>query len=314
MKKNGSTLLIIVMVVLLVVVGGILAYIIIKPDKHNFVCGDKICQSGENSKNCLKDCPLKTYCGDNICDAKEVANPSLCPEDCDDEPITSSCGDGNCNGDESCGTTDTAPECNSDCGSCPQLTSDYEMGLSNWGGWSPDQDYFDYLDGLEITWSRANFLDFTSRIVKDVDEERAFCKNYCNEPLEKSINCEDLQLKQNYICGLLVPRRDLFENQYSDMRLTISKGFNLIGQLDLINYRSEESFREYVRETVDYFGDEIKYWEIGNEVSIPEFWSGTPQKYGELVEIASNEINKVCSDCKVVISFSGLMIAKPDNF
>jgi hypothetical protein len=54
-------------------------------------CGNNVCESGENSNNCCKDCGCppyqkcfdnvcKTYCGNGICDSDE--NCDTCPQDC----------------------------------------------------------------------------------------------------------------------------------------------------------------------------------------------------------------------------------------
>lgn len=43
------------------------------------VCGNGICEEGENSYNCPEDCP-GPYCGDGVCDPEESA--ATCPEDC----------------------------------------------------------------------------------------------------------------------------------------------------------------------------------------------------------------------------------------
>lgn len=71
------------------------------------VCGDGVCDDGEES--CLVDCgePVNNAtgeCGDGVCDDGE---DSLCPEDCDDD---ADCGNGVCDANE------TADSCPSDCG------------------------------------------------------------------------------------------------------------------------------------------------------------------------------------------------------
>lgn len=287
-----------------------------KPSKP--ACGDGVCEANENWKNCLKDCKksLKTYCGDKVCEAKEVG---ICPEDCPKKEI---CGDSKCSlnedckedcefvepsteesycGDKICGSDESCSSCPADCGSCSvPSSSEYAIGLANWGGWSPDQDYFDYLGGIQTDWSRANFLEFTSRIVKNESEAIAFCNSYCNEPLSTGKNCEDLLAGQRYVCDLKVARTSLLENQYPDVRLALSKGFNLVGTLNVDSYRGEELFRSFVRETVDYFGDEIKYWQIGNEVDLVY----TGEEYSSRLQMAYEEIKRVCSDCKVGVSYS----------
>lgn len=57
------------------------------------VCGNSICEEGENPQNCQFDCPLGV-CGNNYCDYDE--KPSSCPEDCE----WALCGDGACEGYE----------------------------------------------------------------------------------------------------------------------------------------------------------------------------------------------------------------------
>src|SRR3989344_8522967 len=318
--KTTTLILSICILIILIIIAGAVVYLVLKPD--NIIikpeCGNNVCGANENWKNCPKDCekPLKGFCGDKVCESKEVGvcaqdcpkksvcgdgTCSLnenCNEDCEEiPPVESTCGDGSCNNNETCSS------CSADCGSCPVETGEYEIGLSNWGGWSPDQTYFDYLDGIQIDWSRANFLDATSRKVKeDVAEARAFCERYCNEPLNVGGNCEDLQAGQNFICNLKVPRSEIFENNNdsADIRLALSKNFNLVGSLDVDSYRDETSFRAFVRETVDYF-DKIKYWEIGNEVDT----RFTGLEYGPKVKMAYEEIKDICPECKVGISTAG---------
>ncbi|MBN2067593.1 MAG: hypothetical protein JW744_03950 [Candidatus Diapherotrites archaeon] len=64
-------------------------------------CGDGNCTASENWKNCPQDC----MCGNGKCDAREQANPDLCPEDC--PQTTGNCGDGICDAGES---PETCPE------------------------------------------------------------------------------------------------------------------------------------------------------------------------------------------------------------
>jgi len=58
-------------------------------------------------------------CEDGTCDAEECDS---CPQDCSHADC---CGDGTCNNDETCGDTDTEPECNSDCEACPIVQIEY---------------------------------------------------------------------------------------------------------------------------------------------------------------------------------------------
>src|SRR5262249_4263538 len=51
-------------------------------------CGDKVCGSGENPRNCPDDC----RCGDGVCSQGE--SNATCPNDCPVKPPT--CGNGSC--------------------------------------------------------------------------------------------------------------------------------------------------------------------------------------------------------------------------
>lgn len=44
------------------------------------VCGNNLCETGENSTNCPADCPIQPVCGNDICEAGE--NYQNCPTDC----------------------------------------------------------------------------------------------------------------------------------------------------------------------------------------------------------------------------------------
>lgn len=61
------------------------------------VCGNGICETGEDYTTCHDDCPSPTFdCGNNVCDAGESFRN--CPEDCPEEP--GYCGDGVCDSNE----------------------------------------------------------------------------------------------------------------------------------------------------------------------------------------------------------------------
>lgn len=67
---------------------------------ENPICGDEICQFGEDNPNssfyCTQDCGTQPYCGDQICSFEEDDSNSTtyCPKDCETQPY---CGDGICN-------------------------------------------------------------------------------------------------------------------------------------------------------------------------------------------------------------------------
>lgn len=92
------------------------------------ICGDGVCQTGEDKNNCPSDCVANPICGDGKCDAPETAQS--CPIDCKDGPV---CGDGKCEapetaqtcgvdcatkafcGDKKCTGNETATSCPGDC-------------------------------------------------------------------------------------------------------------------------------------------------------------------------------------------------------
>jgi len=66
-------------------------------------CGDWVCYSGENSCNCLIDCPKKLVCNnDGICSGNE--NADICPTEC-------YCGDGVCDGFEKLNSENCQADC-----------------------------------------------------------------------------------------------------------------------------------------------------------------------------------------------------------
>ena len=73
------------------------------------ICGDNLCEGGEDSATCPGDCPLDlSGCSDGTCTGEEDAGN--CPGDCTE------CGDGQCTG------TETSATCCIDC-ACPAETS-----------------------------------------------------------------------------------------------------------------------------------------------------------------------------------------------
>ena len=70
------------------------------------ICGDGVCQAGEDKFNCISDCVASPVCGDGKCEAPE--NAQSCSTDC---APTAMCGDELCNGGESAATCPI--DCNS---------------------------------------------------------------------------------------------------------------------------------------------------------------------------------------------------------
>jgi hypothetical protein len=59
-------------------------------------CGNGVCDAGESSVTCPKDCPPPNPCGNGVCDAGESS--VTCPKDC---PPPNPCGNGVCGAGES---------------------------------------------------------------------------------------------------------------------------------------------------------------------------------------------------------------------
>lgn len=81
-----------------------LGYFCVRCGSPDPVCGNGVCESGENAGNCSQDCGT---CGDGFCGWGEHC--TNCVADCGTCPY---CGDGACNNGETCAT------CSGDCGSC----------------------------------------------------------------------------------------------------------------------------------------------------------------------------------------------------
>ena len=79
------------------------------------VCGNGVCEPGEDSINCPQDCPPGGFCGDGACDPAIGEDCNSCPEDCG--PCTT-CGNGVCEpefGENSTNCPEDCPPINS-CG------------------------------------------------------------------------------------------------------------------------------------------------------------------------------------------------------
>ncbi|PIO06806.1 hypothetical protein COT47_02660, partial [Candidatus Woesearchaeota archaeon CG08_land_8_20_14_0_20_43_7] len=121
--------------------GGVTYYTFIDPaNTCPAICGNGMCEYGEDQYSCPADCGLPPYCGDGTCDMNETQFD--CPADCGFPPF---CGDGTCNinetqfdcpadcaptwycGDLICNTNESSYDCPADCGlppSCGDSTCD----------------------------------------------------------------------------------------------------------------------------------------------------------------------------------------------
>jgi LysM repeat protein len=104
------------------------------PTHENPVCGDGVCEMGENTDSCAVDCAPAPVCGNGVCEDGE--NGTTCAVDC--IPTGPYCGDGTCGpgedydscsvdcpppspppptcGDGSCVPPEDSLSCPSDCG------------------------------------------------------------------------------------------------------------------------------------------------------------------------------------------------------
>ena len=109
------------------------------------VCGNEICEIGENSENCSQDCGGITNCGNGVCEVGET--PESCSQDCaqshreciienniptcalvtgpgkNDCSVEVGCG-GYC-GNSGCDELETCESCQEDCGLCPPENKGY---------------------------------------------------------------------------------------------------------------------------------------------------------------------------------------------
>ena len=86
------------------------------------VCGDDLCQAGEDCASCPADCACDgPVCGDGTCDAPSETC-TTCEDDCG---VCAMCGDGTCDPTEDCDT------CYQDCGVCACMPDGKEVNNSS---------------------------------------------------------------------------------------------------------------------------------------------------------------------------------------
>lgn len=62
-----------------------------------------------------------------------------------------------------------------------------------------------------------------------------------------------------------------------------------------------EDYTIFLREIISKYGNEVKYYQIGNEPEGKNFWCDTPENYANLLRISYVEIKNICPDCQIVI-------------
>ena len=107
-KKEARVILIILLIFILFILStffGFFSYFlnnftgkVVVPDNSSTTCGNGICESGEGSLNCEKDCLVAPECGNGICDPDETS--VTCPQDCSEPIGNTECGNGICDSPE----------------------------------------------------------------------------------------------------------------------------------------------------------------------------------------------------------------------
>lgn len=121
---------------------------VLEDSLSNSKCGDGICQSSEDSRQCEQDC---AYCGDQLCNQRESIN--TCPLDCslqqnDDQSISNEVIDMNLMSSSICGDAECAVD--EDLSSCPQdcNTSDLQPPIDPNNPPDPNQAIIGHIDGI----------------------------------------------------------------------------------------------------------------------------------------------------------------------
>ncbi len=123
------------------------------------VCGDDSCDAGEDSCNCLQDCPIPAewtcdaaLFGDGSCDCDCLAVDHC---DCEPEECAAECGDGFCDVDENC--ADCPDDCTCVCEIDAQMSCGATLEDSTWGNSNKMSDY-------SCAWWDASGPEYTIQV------------------------------------------------------------------------------------------------------------------------------------------------------
>ena len=181
--KRGQTLLIILIIIFLIGIGGLITYLILKPNtppQQSYInkCGDGTCGELENWQNCLKDCekPFKPICGNNVCEDNEGG---ICLQDC---PPESKCGDGICDAKEQIDPDLCSLDCDFECDDGD--IEDYECDDGEEVKWCKCIDSeWSCTESPEDLCGDGPIAPFCGDGICDSDESYSSCSDDCPQPI-----------------------------------------------------------------------------------------------------------------------------------
>lgn len=65
--------------------------------------------------------------------------------------------------------------------------------------------------------------------------------------------------------------------------------------------RDKDAFASYVREAVEHYSNDVKYWQVWNEPDLKGFWQSSPHEFAELLAIAHDAIKRANPDARVAL-------------
>jgi hypothetical protein len=143
-------------------------------------------------------------------------------------------------------------------------------------------------------------------------------------PLLRDAGIRFLRNVANLHWNLVEPKPDQWQWPDSLLGYLRSQGFTVLGKLGFTpawavdpfkakgwpieNKMSVSiaSYRQYVRNVVSHYAQQIDHWEIWNEPNLPRYLDGTPQDYATLLAAAAAEIKAVQPQAQV----AGYALAK----
>lgn len=251
-------------------------------------------------------------CGDGVCDTAELANPNLCPSDCEDAGVRimpKTCpklipsspklkkqceqdggklrpkkNERGCYGGYECETTTISYSSSDE--SSPfgifgvfgleygQFTSDMNFDNNDYWEWAGE-----HFRNLGAKWSRQNTLLICGLVEPELGGGYDWqTKNYGEETI-----------KNAYKYG--------------------GNGFNLVLVIDpgrkesLGGIADEDAFKDFVTAAVEKYGNDVKYWQAYNE-PFPNGWKnngGTKDSYINFLKLMSDAVKGADPEAKIIL-------------